>query len=234
MLAQSPKTTENATWDIKTQQYHGGQEWLALDNFVEDFSVTTNGLGTPVEALRAAKKAVSRTCCFIQKINVCHHYPPANQEPAKAELARFLAGSQSFQSIHSRLLLGNGASELIDLTTRMAPEGPWKPGPSSIQYKEYERSARSLGRIILSHSDPEPASLMCIVNPNNPTGDYMPLEELKQCIESTAAVGSTVMVDESMQESAVTFHKKINERRDLLLQEKTRLIGNGQKTAVMD
>jgi len=46
-------------WDAKTQQYHGGQEWKFLNNFVEDFSVTTNGLGTPKYALQAAKEAVS-------------------------------------------------------------------------------------------------------------------------------------------------------------------------------
>ena len=45
-------------WDTSTQQYHGGQEWSSVSNFVEDFSVTTNGLGTPKGAIEAAKKAV--------------------------------------------------------------------------------------------------------------------------------------------------------------------------------
>ena len=49
-------------WDAKTQQYHGGQEWKFINNFVEDFSVTTNGLGTPKHALKAAKEAV---CIFF-------------------------------------------------------------------------------------------------------------------------------------------------------------------------
>ena len=43
-----------------TQTYHGGQDWRNIGNFVEDFSVTTNGLGTPKAALAAAKKAVGR------------------------------------------------------------------------------------------------------------------------------------------------------------------------------
>lgn len=52
-------TTESITvWDTNTQQYHGGQEWKYLNNFVEDFSVTTNGLGTPKLALKAAREAV--------------------------------------------------------------------------------------------------------------------------------------------------------------------------------
>lgn len=42
-----------------TQTFHGGQDWAHLSNFVEDFSVTTNGLGTPEAAVQAAYKAVS-------------------------------------------------------------------------------------------------------------------------------------------------------------------------------
>lgn len=52
-----------------TQTYHGGQDWRGLDNFMEDFSVTTNGLGTPVGALEAARKAVSGSC--VCECNVC-------------------------------------------------------------------------------------------------------------------------------------------------------------------
>lgn len=46
-------------WDTKTQTFHGGQEHRFIENFVEDFSVTTNYLGTPKKALEAAKEAVS-------------------------------------------------------------------------------------------------------------------------------------------------------------------------------
>lgn len=51
--------TVNTVWDTKTQTFHGGQEHRFLNNFIEDFSVTTNYLGTPVGALEAAKEAVS-------------------------------------------------------------------------------------------------------------------------------------------------------------------------------
>ncbi|KAJ3038875.1 hypothetical protein HK097_003003 [Rhizophlyctis rosea] len=175
-------------WDTKTQQYHGGQEWSFLNNFVEDFSVTTNGLGIPKKALQAARDA----------LDTCHHYPPADQEPTKTILAEFL-WPEDPKNVHSRLLLGNGASELIDLVTRSAPEGPWKPGPWEIQYKEYERSAIALGRNVLPHDHADPASLTCIVNPNNPSGDYMNIEELKEYIEKTVSNNTVVMVDESMQ-----------------------------------
>lgn len=50
---------ERTFWDPETQQPHAGQDWkLCGDRFIEDFSVTTNGLGTPVKALEAAADAV--------------------------------------------------------------------------------------------------------------------------------------------------------------------------------
>ncbi|CAJ0648716.1 8052_t:CDS:2 [Entrophospora sp. SA101] len=175
-------------WDTKSQQFHGGQDWKFLDNFVEDFSVTTNALGTPKEALKASKDSV----------DTCHHYPPANQEPAKTSLAKFL-WPDDYQTHHDRLLLGNGASELIDLVVRLAPKGTWKPGPWDVQYKEYQRSAETNGRIILGSNEVKPATLTCIVNPCNPTGDYKNVEELKQWIKENVEDGGVVIVDESMQ-----------------------------------
>ncbi|CAG8637219.1 14044_t:CDS:2 [Funneliformis mosseae] len=183
-MASVSETVQNdsGVWDTKVQQFHGGQDWRFLDNFVEDFSVTTNALGTPKAALEAAKEAV----------NTCHHYPPADQEPAKTSLAQFI-WPDDYSVNHGRLLLGNGASELIDLVTRSAPLGTWKPGPWDVQYKEYERSAETNGRTILQPQDTTPANLTCIVNPCNPTGDYKNIIELKHWIDDNVAD------DESMQ-----------------------------------
>ncbi|KAF9975439.1 hypothetical protein BGZ65_008249 [Modicella reniformis] len=136
MTDSSANTT---VWDTKTQQFHGGQDWKFLHNFVEDFSVTTNWLGTPVKALKAARDA----------IDTCHHYPPADQEPAKSSLAAWIWPEQ-WKANKDRLLLGNGASELIDLVIRSAPTGSWKAGPWDVQYKEYQRSAETNGRNVLS------------------------------------------------------------------------------------
>jgi histidinol-phosphate/aromatic aminotransferase/cobyric acid decarboxylase-like protein len=174
----------------KTQQYHGGQEWNQLDNFLEDFSVTTNGLGTPEDALNAAKDA----------LNHIDHYPPSSQEPAYSSLENFLFPNISKEKKKRTLILGNGASELIDLVIRASPEGSWSGGPFDVQYKEYERAATFNGRKIMGKSDgsPESASIYSIVNPNNPTGDYLSIGKLKQWIESLPD-NCSVTVDESMQ-----------------------------------
>ncbi|CAM0138139.1 hypothetical protein VKS41_001371 [Umbelopsis sp. WA50703] len=183
------------TWDTKTQTFHGGQEHRFIQNFVEDFSVTTNYLGTPKAALEAAKDSIS----------TCHHYPPADQEPAKSSLAKFL-WPKEFSRFKDRLLLGNGASEVIDLVIRTAKSTiksdsvlTWKSGPWDTQYKEYYRSAESANMKILDGNSKEVANVLCIVNPCNPTGDYMPLDEIKSWIEDNVHDGGFVIVDESMQ-----------------------------------
>lgn len=118
--------------------------------------------------------------------------------------------------LRQRLLLGNGASELIDLLVRDAAAAcalpsdsghRWCAGPYLTQYKEYERSARSAGFADAPSGDPA-ASLICIVNPSNPTGDFMPLPDLQAWIEASTLHQSAssraergtvhVLVDESM------------------------------------
>ncbi|KAI9273693.1 pyridoxal phosphate-dependent transferase [Sporodiniella umbellata] len=184
-------------WDTKTQTFHGGQEHRFIENFIEDFSVTTNYLGTPPKALKAAKEAM----------NQIHHYPAANQEPAKSKLAEFLWEQEASQHQH-RLLMGNGASELIDLVVRKAllsanKQGirrpSWKGGPWNIQYREYQRSAETNGFKILEPENPAAVDMLCIVNPCNPTGEYYSVDIMKSWIEKNIKDEGCVIVDESMQ-----------------------------------
>jgi histidinol-phosphate/aromatic aminotransferase/cobyric acid decarboxylase-like protein len=186
----SPSKSEQI-WNSKLQEYHGGQDWSHLPNLIDDFSVTTNGLGTPQGALAALKASID---------TVLSHYPSANNQPALGSLAKFL-WPEEWMAQEARVVLGNGASELIDLVVRQAPSGGFKPGPTRVQYKEYERSATSHGRVILPSKSPDPASLFCVVNPTNPTGEYRPIAQMKQMIEQEFDHGGNgvVIVDESMQ-----------------------------------
>jgi histidinol-phosphate/aromatic aminotransferase/cobyric acid decarboxylase-like protein len=172
------------------QAPHGGQEWRHISNFVNDFSVTTNSRGPPESALEAARK----------ELDNIEHYPAQDFEPAVTDLAGFLAAGNAADAaeIRTRLILGNGASELIDMVARLAPEGSWKPGNTKVQYMEYERSATNYNRKKANWDD-KSARLTCMVNPTNPTGDYLPVEEMKKFIETNCGNGSFVVIDESMQ-----------------------------------
>merc|ERR1719178_310824 len=93
---QAFKGFDSSNWDLDTQQPHGGQEWSSIENFKEDFSVTTNYLGPPVKAVSA---------CGLALADV-EHYPPANFEPYATELAQFLAPHNP-KELNPRLMLGN-------------------------------------------------------------------------------------------------------------------------------
>jgi histidinol-phosphate/aromatic aminotransferase/cobyric acid decarboxylase-like protein len=195
--------------------------------------VTTNFLGPPAVAVEAAKASLQHL----------EHYPAANFEPAITDLAQWIAGSgceKHAAEVKSRLILGNGASELIDLVTRLAaPAGGFQQGSSTVQYKEYERAALaaqpmkksgsmkgssssfSLAPVMSSSSfgflarsgssdslsthedDDGKFAILAVVNPCNPTGEYLSVDELKVFIaneaESRGKPGCCVLVDESMQ-----------------------------------
>eukprot|EP01084_Bolivina_argentea_P016383 30662_1 len=178
----------------KELKHHGGQEWKLLTNFVEDFSVTTNSLSTPQSGIKAIKESI---------VNI-DHYPSLDNEPALTDLATFIWGNnkteKQIEQLKSTLVLGNGASELVDITMRVCAENnvkSFRGGPSKIQYKDYERCAR-LNKFKILQSNDDSADLLSMVNPTNPTGDFMTLETMKAYIENHASDNSFVIVDESM------------------------------------
>lgn len=66
------------------------------------------------------------------------------------------------------------------------------------QYKEYYRSAETAEMKILSGDSTERANVLCIVNPCNPTGDYMPLDQIKTWINDNVYDGGFVIVGRSI------------------------------------
>eukprot|EP01124_Arcella_intermedia_P022704 TRINITY_DN3442_c0_g3_i2.p1 TRINITY_DN3442_c0_g3~~TRINITY_DN3442_c0_g3_i2.p1 ORF type:complete len:334 (+),score=99.74 TRINITY_DN3442_c0_g3_i2:37-1038(+) len=177
-------------WDEKVQSYHAGQGWKFLNNFKADFGVTCNCLGTPLKALEAARASVE----------LMEHYPAADFEPALSSLSHWLSPSGDLKE---RFTLGNGASEIIDIVTRLSPKGPFKPGPSvidniSVQYMEYQRSAEADGRSVIPYDSNEKEGISAIINPCNPTGVFLEKESLKEHISKKHSENSFVLVDESM------------------------------------
>ena len=98
--------------------------------------------------------------------------------------------------------MGNGASELIDLLIRSINVKSWRPSYCNVQYMEYERCSKSCG-LEKKLSNDKTSNLLCIINPNNPTGEYMNLNDLKNYILDNLDHQSNdcqyIIVDESMQ-----------------------------------
>lgn len=166
------------------QEYHGGQDNHLDIKFIQDFSVTTNFLGPNLKAIDNIKN----------NIMSIDHYPPTDFEPYASNLKNFLFKNKI---INNNIILGNGASEFIDLIVRCIEcKKTWKPSKSDIQYQEYERSCKS-NNLIKKNWD-EKADIVCLINPNNPTGDYLSIDSLKEYI-TTYCLKSHILVDESMQ-----------------------------------
>ncbi|CAN8068788.1 unnamed protein product [Agarophyton chilense] len=166
-------------WDTETQEVHGGQTWRQCPNYTADFSVTTNALGTPASATVAAVRSV---------VEDIHHYPAADTREALEALSTFTHWPVD------RLLIGNGASEFIDLVMKVLPFGPFKPGPYKAAYMEYNRAAIAAGRTVLSAFSEDPAAVTVLIHPNSPTGDFMSLDAIRSMMDTTTG---SLVIDES-------------------------------------
>ena len=163
---------------------HGGQDiYDNLANLIDDFSVTTNYLGPCPSALDH----------ITNNIDLITHYPKEDQQPYKQNLLNFLFPTTAK---NPHLIMGNGASELIELIVRLTPITTSTYYVDDTQYMEYERAC------VLNNYEKTPdintADIICLINPCNPTGTYLSLEELKRKIQ-LAKPNSTILIDESMQ-----------------------------------
>lgn len=185
-------------WDLETQEFHGGQSWRECPNFIADFSVTTTPLGAPPKALQAAQDALKHI----------HHYPNADASHARTALAKFCNWRAS------QLLVGNGASEFIDMLMKALPPGPYCPAPYIATYQEYHRAARAAGREMIQPKQDDAEydvedgrssaivsclkqkpSVMVFIRPNSPTGECISLQHLQAVLDEAPEM--KVIVDES-------------------------------------
>ncbi len=170
--------------------YHGESD-------VIDYSININPLGLP-ESIRETVMA---------SIDDMIKYPDISGAGARKAIGEY-------ENIDpSRLIMGNGASELIYLFARaIRPEKVLIIQPT---FNEYERAFRLVGSRIevfkLSsedgfHMDIEyfektlegyRPDVVVLCNPNNPTGKFLPLEELKVLVDLMKQYESFLFIDES-------------------------------------
>lgn len=160
-----------------------------------DFSANINPLGI-APAVRAA---------IVENIDGLVHYP----DPEGKELKQALSIHYGVEP--EQLILGNGAAELLYVFFHhFHPEKVLLPVPS---FSEYERAAQS-AHTMVEYYPLRPGngfSLMqekflqqvstaeCVIlgNPNNPTGNLIPIEDMEKCIRIAALQDAMVIVDES-------------------------------------
>ncbi len=151
---------------------------------VLDFSANINPLGPSPRALEAIKQA-------IDSVRV---YPDENSEP----LVRCLADRLRIPS--ACILAGNGATELLYFWLRtVRPRRATLVVPTFV---EYRKALESVGTEIVTVPQPRlarDADAVIVTNPNNPTGSYMPPEEMQDWISSFRP-STQIFIDEAFVE----------------------------------
>ena len=177
-------------------ELHGGQDININIKLLDDYSVTTNFLGLSEMGISNLKNNIDEEIT---------HYPNQQQEPYKTNLVNWLYKDKDIHS-NNNIILGNGASELIDLLIKIFrydenysiyKTKKWRPNSKTVQYVEYGRTCENYGFIKTSWDDID-SDITCIINPCNPTGEYIKLNEIKEKIERCKN-NCLVIVDESMQ-----------------------------------
>jgi len=178
---------------------HGGNVWAAVQKWglslddILDFSANINPLGPSKASLEA----------IHNQVGLIVHYP----EPLGLEL-KYALGKYLSVDIKN-LVLGNGGSELIYLLGRMygreriivvAPtfsgygEGLESPHILKVPLVSEEQFQLPLQSII---DTLRPYDLLFLGNPNNPTGNLFPRQQLMELVGMAQKIGAMVVIDEA-------------------------------------
>lgn len=181
-------------------QAHGGNLRWAAERFgvpperIVDFSANINPLGPPPAALRA----------IVAELERLRHYPDPDCHAATAAVAAYLRVAEE------NVLLTNGGAEAIDLVARWL--GPRRVAVAVPAFGEYAESVRRAGGTVDACVAPPGervaqiddfvrAAAACgagmICNPNNPTGELVPAEILRDAWQRVRGSGARLVVDEA-------------------------------------
>jgi threonine-phosphate decarboxylase len=173
------------------------------DGFL-DFSANINPLGPPAAALAAGAQALRGEIGSYPDL----HYP---------ELRMALAGYLNVSP--ETVLPTNGGAEALFLAARAAAERPRRKAlVLEPTFSEYAAAARAAGLDVVRVVSRRPASgfrldlavlddlrdvgLVFLCNPNNPTGDAVPRQEVLQMARRVREAGAVLVVDEAFADFA--------------------------------
>lgn len=180
----------------KTMYQHGGD--IYRNQVKYDFSANINPLGIPEEIVAAAYEGILQSA----------HYPDSYCEGVIEAI------SKEEKVAPSQIIMGNGAAELIfAICNTLRPKKALLLAPTFGEYEQaltfqgcqveyyYLRKENNFA-IQETYLDEieKKYDVIFLCNPNNPTGDCIPGELLKQIIKKAAQYNTTVVVDECFQE----------------------------------
>lgn len=180
---------------------HGGNLWQVaqiyniLPENIIDFSANMNPWGNTLGIDEAIQKSLGDIFC----------YPDPECRRLTSMLSEYLG-----VDYHS-ILVGSGATEIIDLTMRaIKPSCALIPTPT---FSEYERALKVAGgepKFLYLKEDNDFAldidelieeirgvEMVVLCNPNNPTGKLLTYDKVQEVADKTEKMGIYLLVDES-------------------------------------
>lgn len=181
---------------------HGGNRLEIARNHqldaqsIIDFSANINPLGPSENVIHAIK----------EKLDQMTVYPDASYHDLKQAIATF------HNTQPERIVLGNGAAEIIYSLAKFLPKG--KVLTLAPTFSEYEAALNSVDfqhvhhllptedlqphvANIIEQAQTEHVQSIVICNPNNPTGFYLPRSEMRKLINFCQQQKITLVVDEA-------------------------------------
>lgn len=184
---------------------HGGDIYNNLN--VIDFSSNINFLGMPSAVREAAHLGVEQSV----------HYPQAFNSGLEQRIAGFYAENNGFEKISEKhIVCGNGAAEIIfSFSGTVRPKKALLIAPTFYEYEQALTNA-VIGCEIERHmlfkennfkitddflnKITQDIDLVCICNPNNPTGGLVEKPLMLKVLKACERVGAWLLVDESFME----------------------------------
>ncbi len=190
--------------DVYTEGIFKGKKLIDFSSNINPFGVPTSFKEHIGEALESAVR-----------------YPDIQYRELKSNIVEYL--NKDFEINEDYLVLGNGASEIIDLSLSCF-KSVLIPVPS---FSEYEGSASKWGcnkeysyldnNMKFKYKDIlkklKKAEAIIIGNPNNPSGNIIEKESFREILDYCEAKGKTIIIDEAFVEftgsSSISFLEEL-------------------------
>jgi histidinol-phosphate/aromatic aminotransferase/cobyric acid decarboxylase-like protein len=205
-----------------------GRRWYEIDD-PNDLSIAEALFADPGRRLELMQGRYGGYWRFPGLLDYCYlvnpYFPPkrlfremmssftelVTQYPSGARVQSALAG-KVFGVDPERIVVGNGAAELIDVYARLVPGMMAVPYPAFNEYPARFGSDRTAA-ISTAELDfdygaadleaaMEKADILVLVNPDNPSGHALDREEVQGLVDRLLAKGKRVVVDESFADFA--------------------------------
>lgn len=190
---------------------HGGNIYKYLRNGkkeILDYSSNINPLGVPQNFIEIAKNS----------FEILINYP----DPYYIELRKKIA---EFNSVNiDNIIVGNGATEILFLYMRalkpkkvllLAPcfaeyERALKSVSANIEYFELKESENFYPNIenLKKEIENNNYDLLLLCNPNNPTGQFIKLEDIKEIVKTCENKNTKIFIDEAFIEFIENWKEK--------------------------